>query len=284
MPAHTTSRRSAFTLIEMLVSIAIIALLVSILLPCLAQARGAARQTRELAAGQQQMLAFTLYANDHDSRVLPGFLPASEAVGIDATGSRISGPTAQRYPWRLAPQYDYDFNGLYYSDKALRDLRNEPTSFEYIVSLFPLLGMNTQFVGGDARYFGFDSRFSRFFGKFYIERMHQPLRPSQLLVFVSARPSPQALAGVAIEDNLPGYHHVLAPRFADPSPVQWADRYDDRTETPGNNSGFVALRHGGKAVGATFDGHAELLDWEELRDMRRWANGATSADWSLQAR
>src|SRR5438477_9624520 len=61
---------SGFTLIELLVVIAIIGVLMAILLPSLSSARLAARQVRELAAGQQVMAAFALYANDSKGAIL----------------------------------------------------------------------------------------------------------------------------------------------------------------------------------------------------------------------
>ncbi len=45
-------RESGFTLIELMVVIAVVSILVSVLLPALSKARGAARRTRELVAAQ----------------------------------------------------------------------------------------------------------------------------------------------------------------------------------------------------------------------------------------
>jgi prepilin-type N-terminal cleavage/methylation domain-containing protein/prepilin-type processing-associated H-X9-DG protein len=56
--------RRGFTLIELLVVIAIISLLVGILLPALAGAREAARQTKCLAGVKSIAAALTIYSND----------------------------------------------------------------------------------------------------------------------------------------------------------------------------------------------------------------------------
>jgi len=288
MRALRASRPSAFTLIELLVVIAVTGTLIGILLPAIGSARMTARQTRELAAAQQQMLAYQLYADEHAGWVMPGYAPADmvndELTVLANTGERLSGPRAQRFPWRLAPYMDYNLNGLYMSDRALRDLRNSGESYQYLVSLFPMLGLNTQFVGGDVNYLAFRDRSYQIFGNFHIRRLDEVRSPSDLLVFASARAPQQIINQSDVAGELEGNFRVLAPRFATPGLWQWDEVYDSRAADTGTNSGFVALRYSGRAVTAQMDGHAEVLDWEALRDMRRWANGATDRDWVLTPR
>jgi prepilin-type N-terminal cleavage/methylation domain-containing protein len=116
-----------FTLIELLLVIAIIALLVSLLIPGLGQARKMCFQARELSAAQQLMAAFALYADDSKGKILPGFPSASMVAGplvvTDESGERLTGDVAQRYPWRLAPYFDYNFRGLYKDQRVLELLR-----------------------------------------------------------------------------------------------------------------------------------------------------------------
>ncbi len=69
----TTARgasRNGFTLIELLVVISIIALLISLLLPALSQAREAAQNAGCMSNQRQLMMATTVYAEVHD-----GFIP-----------------------------------------------------------------------------------------------------------------------------------------------------------------------------------------------------------------
>jgi prepilin-type N-terminal cleavage/methylation domain-containing protein len=81
------SRRSAFTLVELLVVIAIVALLVALLLPTLGKARAAAREAVCLSNHRQLGVAWATYINDY------GVFPY-------APSSNVSGPsTVLPRPW-----------------------------------------------------------------------------------------------------------------------------------------------------------------------------------------
>lgn len=64
-------RRTGFTIVELLVVTAVLAVLLSLLLPGLSGARDAARELRCLSNQRQLVLAWTGYAVDHHDRVMP---------------------------------------------------------------------------------------------------------------------------------------------------------------------------------------------------------------------
>jgi prepilin-type N-terminal cleavage/methylation domain-containing protein/prepilin-type processing-associated H-X9-DG protein len=74
--ARTLSRRRAFTLVELLVVIGIIAILIGILLPVLGQARERARRIACLSNMRQLAIAWTMYAN-----VNKGLIPSADTNG-----------------------------------------------------------------------------------------------------------------------------------------------------------------------------------------------------------
>ena len=68
---RTCLRRGGFTLVEVLVVVAIIALLIGLMVPGLASARDSARAAVCLSTMRQLGAGRALYANDHDGRALP---------------------------------------------------------------------------------------------------------------------------------------------------------------------------------------------------------------------
>lgn len=72
---HTRSRR-AFTLIELMVSVAVIALLIAILLPALSGASKSARQVKGLSNMRQLAAGWHLYSSENQEIMLPGRFPA----------------------------------------------------------------------------------------------------------------------------------------------------------------------------------------------------------------
>ncbi len=82
MKTKTLHERSAFTLVELLVVIGIIAVLISVLLPVLSSARKTAEKTKCLAAMQQIGQAYRMYANENQ-----GYWPICAHFYTSTTGS-----------------------------------------------------------------------------------------------------------------------------------------------------------------------------------------------------
>ncbi|MFO0832619.1 MAG: prepilin-type N-terminal cleavage/methylation domain-containing protein [Phycisphaerales bacterium] len=283
------AHRSGFTLIELLIVITIILVLIGISLPAMAKSRMCMKRTREITLAQQVMVGYTAYSVDNRDRLLVGYASAAMVNGpmpvYDEAGTRLTNELAQRYPWRLAPSLNNNFFGLY-DRRALAEIMQNPgeyssygVDYNYVVSLYPALGLNVAFVGGSDRHGEFDQTFRRVFGRAYVERADQARRPSDLLTFASARAEAQAGVPVLSENN--GFFRVEPPRFSAAQGYRWDAVYDPASSQPGINSGYVALRYDGKAVAAMLDGHVGLKGWTDLQDMRVWADQASSAEWGL---
>jgi type II secretory pathway pseudopilin PulG len=79
------SRRGGFSLIELLVTLATIALLVGLLLPTLGAARNTARQTVCLSNQRQLVTAWTMYANTYRDFAMPAASFGEDDGGSGAT-------------------------------------------------------------------------------------------------------------------------------------------------------------------------------------------------------
>jgi prepilin-type N-terminal cleavage/methylation domain-containing protein len=295
-----SAAQPAFSLIELLVVIGVIGLLVSIALPALARARKAGAQVREAAALKQQSMAYTVYAQDNRSALLPGYLPSEWVTpGADpahefqvfyapASDARLYGSVARRYTWRLAPYLGYAREAMVV-DKSLRSgfdaLPDRPATregFQWAFGSSPSFGLNATWVGGDSRRGGFFQPSLSRWGRFYVTSLDEPRHPDKLMIFATSR-GYHPIDGTTV---IPGRHRIEGPWKASreagevPTFAAWeapAGPFDP-SRTP-STYGHLDFRHFKKALITAFDGHVEPLGLDELRDLRRWANQATSADW-----
>lgn len=268
-----SSRIAAFTLIELLAVIAIIAILAGLLVPALAKAKYKAAQASEVSSARQLMIAWHLYGGDNSDWVLPGYRHGLEAR--DLAGRQVPHPINARYPWRIAPYLGKNF-GVMYANENRRLLEQfqrmeDPMIGIYAASVFPSLGINSVFVGGDDIELPPTPAAMSRFGPFCVLKQTEVNRPSELQVFVSAR-------GPFEGRIVNGYYSVKPPFLA---ARRWAIEWNpaDGPEAWGN----VHPRFGNRAIAAFVDGHAESRNRSQLQDMRYWANPADNPEWALRA-
>jgi prepilin-type N-terminal cleavage/methylation domain-containing protein len=133
--------------------------------------------------------------------------------------------------------------------------------------------------------------------KWLVARTADVLRPDTLMMFASARGVDvmNGFGGSNYGRNpanmwnsskviVPGFWEIVPPRSGYPTNSQvlnWVPSNTfDATANPAN-WGFIDCRHLGKAVAGMTDGHVTTMSLEPMRDMRRWANKATSANWTF---
>lgn len=284
-PTLRSRAPSGFTIIELLVVVAVVGVLMAVLLPALGHARACAVITGELSTARQFITAHQMYTSDAKDWVMPGYASNTmvrngKVIVKDAAGQRlVASPIANRYPWRLMPYMDYTIPINYRDAGIIGALPDQDK--EYAVSLAPRFGLNQAFVGGSADSDGTgvalaDSSTIRqnavnYFGnRWYVSRSSEVRAPSDLIVFTSSYGSP-AMGNVVLD----GYFKALPPKFF--NRIWKPTNFRDAAEPV--DTGFVSFRFSGKTVAAHFDGHAATLTWEECQDMRKWAPRAQTPDW-----
>jgi prepilin-type N-terminal cleavage/methylation domain-containing protein len=261
MKRHHTLKR-AFTLLELLVVVAIIAVLSAILFPVVHLVLDKGRATREVQAARTLITAYISYSGDNNGMLFPGY---DRTVGMLEMphGLAVSGPTAERYPFRLAQYYSYQFDQtiLVNNNVAQIDSTNS-----YMVSCFPALGINYIFVGGDIQASG-----SMTFPDECTTRL--ATAHSSLLVFASAG-GQGAPPGQSSTKEMGGYCILTPPNETVPMWNGAAWKNDSSPDDYGN----VDPRYDNTAVCAFLGGNIRMLSIDELRDMRLWSRNALEQD------
>ena len=140
-------------------------------------------------------------------------------------------------------------------------------------------------------------------GRFYIRRTDEIRQTDKFIVLASARSydiknssfsgtgwGNTAVPAAANARPVPGYYELRPPR---PSPsgqgsggagggrsAAWNASNNYNAALAPESWGFLDFRHFKKSIVGFADGHVEAMEIEPLRDMRRWFNYATRADWN----
>jgi prepilin-type N-terminal cleavage/methylation domain-containing protein len=152
-----------FTLIEMLVVVAIIAILISVVYPAITSGRNRAKKTNELNLIRETGKAWIMHNGMHQDKMLKGYLGTGvqqyweqawafedESLVSPAPEYSLSEPNdAGPWPWRLLSYMDYDWRSLLFYDDLEWD-----NSDEYItehagqIAMQPAFGYNGFYLGG----------------------------------------------------------------------------------------------------------------------------------------
>lgn len=244
----------AFTLVELLVTLAIIAVLSSLVYATAQTATNRTRKIHEVAAARNLITGFLSATADLNGHYLLGYDETAPAI-TEPGGQVITGELVHRYPYRLAPYFNWELKDTILVNSNTQQVGGDASG--YAISLNPALGMNIFLVGGELR----DARTGV---NWPGECLTMPNGSSaRLLVFASAG---YDNAGKRIN----GYFKVAPPKLGGPI---WSNAVWNAQSKPADY-GFVDARYDREAVCAFTDGSVRTLSVEDLRDMRLWSRVA----------
>ncbi len=157
-----STNRFGFTIIEMIVVVAVIGILVAILIPSLRGTQSRARKVKELTLVNQVGKAWIMYSGDHQDKVLPGYLSTDvqehrELAWALPDGSLVNpAPTydpslpnnAGPWTWRLLNYLDYDWQSLLFYRDTDEWTTNELREHAEVIARQPAFGYNGFYLGG----------------------------------------------------------------------------------------------------------------------------------------
>ncbi|MHC4903207.1 MAG: type II secretion system protein [Planctomycetota bacterium] len=302
-------RNRAFTLMELLVVVAIIGLLVGLVVVSMHAVRASATRSESLGALRQMALAYGQYTDEHRGRLMPGYIDTSiltstpayqNMVGRLPSREKLSEEDSQSYVWRLAPYVDDAWLTFFTeTDPGARSVfvaeQGHPTNPVYGpagtsaysggIAERPSYGMNSIFVGGDSWHggAGVTARhpWQNTLEKIAATRLSEVKNPTRLIVF-----GPAALAGSGdtYEDPEVGFCELRPPylEFDQTNETwmedQWMVGVGGLVQQTGNGAysdgaGLPIARSGKDLMPvAHLDGSTVVEEISKLsRDMRRWS-------------
>ncbi len=260
-----SGRHGGFTLVELLVVIGIIAVLVSILLPTLSNARESAKQTVCMNNLRQIGICNKMYMNEFADWYIPqrwGWSPSAPPAPpnppppMPASGLARGWPNVYTLGKFFNTKYDFENNSRYPVGAICPNATfafsygNPSTSNGYYISLsygmnndqldggFPL---NPDFLGGNT---GAPHYLSGW-------RRRQVIAPSEKIQFVDA------IGSVNSGGNPPYSTRYFLPG--------WGENFVSDPTGLTSRSNIVAYRHRRGANVLFFDGHVEWLGYDALK-------------------
>lgn len=299
MSAHS-ARARAFTIVEILVVIGVLALLLGMLLPALSGAQKRSRKHDELNSIRQVGLGWILYSNGNNDKILPGFLevevqkkwrvayeyPNHKDI-LPAPSYSLSGPNlAGPWTWRLMPYLEYNHDIVHgYAEEeefdavTLGDGSAAAEEEAAEIAYFPGFGYNAHYVGG---WWDMDSGLDRtrlFDAKIDGKRVNvlsrsigTIRRSTQLITFCSSallKPGTYR----KFEFTHPGWHSVIPPWLGQEQQWGWEGALEVYAQNPAPMG-----RYNGLAATLYADGHTAANQVDELTDIRHWIDTAESRE------
>ncbi len=254
-------KTSAFTLVELLTVVAIIAILGAVSVGVVTSGLRQARKTQEMSAAHNLLSAYLTSATSESGDFLPGYDRTVSSVTLPG-GTVVSGPAAERYPWRLAPYLGDNIKGNFIVGDNVGQVDE---SDEYAVSCFPAFGINRYFVGGDVSAAGVVT-----FPDEVITRM---VNSAPVLLFASAGGAGTDGNGNGTGKAMNGYSIITPPNT---TTAMWSAATWTSKSAPGDY-GNIDARYNNKAICAFLDGSVRMQSIDELRDMTLWSRSAAQA-------
>ncbi len=236
----------AFTLLELLLSVGIIALLVTLVVASMRTVRTSASRADSMGALRQMSVGFASYSTDHRQQILPGYIDETlfgnglffaNLKARLANGEVLDALDSGSYVWRLAPYLDHAWTTFFRETepRVVGQFSNEfgggnfgpaeTSEYDGGIAERPAYGLNSIFVGGDSQHGSVASRnpWGTANVPFAATRLSQVLNPSRLIIFAPAAKA--AVSGAETYENPEvGYCELRPPYF--PVDGEVSDNYD----------------------------------------------------------